>query len=290
MQIDRYGKESQIYIKCYKLVERLKKIYYQKLGKALNLSTPLTYNEKIQWSKLYDKDIRRTLYSDKLEVRKFVREKIGEEYLIPILGIWDDFLDINFNELPNKFVLKTNHGCGFNEIVTDKQQINIFKIMNKFKKWMEINFAFKEGLELQYKNITPKIFAEQYLENNNSDIYDYKVFCFNGKPTYIMFLSERKKRLKMKFFDTKWNELPMVYSYLRNDSTIKKPECLEELLRISEILSKDFNHVRCDFYITNDNKIKFGEMTFTSASGYCKWNDDKYDKLLGDFFKIEGSI
>ena len=151
--------------------EELKDWYKRRTKKELDLENPKTFNEKIQWLKLYDSTPIKTKLADKYLVREWVKEKIGEEYLVPLLGVWDKFDDIDFDKLPDKFVLKCNHGCGWNLIVTDKSKIDKVEAKKKFDKWMNTNFAFCNGLELHYKNIQPKIIAEEYLENNGGDLY-----------------------------------------------------------------------------------------------------------------------
>lgn len=263
------------------------KLWFEKVtGNKLNLDNPKTFNEKIQWLKLYDSTPLKTKLADKYLVREWVEEKIGSEYLIPLLGVWNEFDEIDFNKLPNSFVLKANHGCGWNIIVKDKSKFNIEEARKKFNNWMKLNFAFRVGLELQYMNIKPKIIAEKYLENGNEDLYDYKVFCFNGKAESIMFLSERKHGLKMAFYDLNWKKLPFVYSYPINKMNIPKPKNLDLLIKLSEKLAEGFAHVRVDFYILNDGSLKFEEMTFTSASGTCKWQPAEQNKIYGDLIKL----
>ena len=246
---------------------KLKHWYKHKTGNILNLINPRTYNEKIQWMKLYDSTSTKTKLADKYLVREWVKEKIGEEYLIPLLGVWDNFDDIDFDKLPNKFVLKCNHGCAYNIIVKNKDKLNKEKTRKKIEKWLKKDYGMR-GYELHYSNIPRKIIAEEYIENANSDLYDYKVWCFNGKAHYIQFLSERNtKGLKMAFYDRNWNKQNFAYSHPLDEKTVQKPKGLKILLELAEKLSKGFNHVRVDFYITNSGKIYFGEMTFTSCSG-----------------------
>ena len=262
--------------------KELKEWFHYTTGEKLSLEDPKTYNEKIQWLKLYDSTPLKTQLSDKYRVREWVKEKIGEEYLIPLLGVWDRFEEIDFDALPDKFVLKANHGCGWNIIVTDKAKFNKEEAKEKFDLWMNTNFAYSVGLELQYMNIEPKIIAEEYIENFDEDITDYKVFCFGGKADSIMMLTERKKGLKMSFYDLDWNQLPFTYSYPRNNELMPKPENLEQLVQLSETLAEGFAHVRVDFYIMNDGQIKFGEMTFTSGSGTCVWNPPEQNYIYGE--------
>ena len=266
--------------------KRLQKWYKKKTGKTLDIDNPKTYNEKIQWLKLYDSTTLKSELADKYKVREWVKEKIGEEYLIPLLGVWDSFDDIDFDKLPNKFVLKCNHGCGFNLIVKDKSKLDIKKAKKKVNKWLSKDYGYK-GCELHYLKIPKKIIAEEYIENTKGDLFDYKIWYFNGKAHYIQFLSERNtKGLKMAFYDRDWQKQNFVYSHPLDKKNIEKPKNLDLLLSLAEKLAKGFNHVRVDFYITNDGKIYFGEMTFTSCSGICKWKPQNTDFYFGNLFEL----
>lgn len=255
-------------------------------GLSFNIDHPKTFNEKIQWMKLHDSTPIKTRLADKYLVREWVKEKIGEKYLIPLIGVYDKFEDIDFDKLPNRFVMKCNHGCAYNIIVTDKNNFDIADAKAKINKWMRYNYAFR-GCELHYMNIPHKIIIEEYIENNGGDLYDYKFWCFNGKVKYIQFLSERYiDGLKMAFYDMKWKKQTFVYDHPLDKKTIKKPDNLNKMVRLAETLSKDFNHVRVDFYRLNDGTILFGEMTFSSASGSCCWNDEKYNRMFGKLIKL----
>ena len=263
----------------------LKKWYYEKKKEHLNLNNPKTFCQKIQWLKIYDINPLKTILADKFLVKKWVENKIGIEYIIPTIGVWDKFEDIDINLLPEKFVLKCNHGSGMNLIVNDKTKINFFKAKQKFNKWMNTNFDFINGLELEYKNISRKIIAEEYIENYNNDIFDYKLWCYNGECEYIMVLSDRKKKLKMTFYDKNWKILPYHYM-IKHKKPFKKPKNLKKLLYLGEILSKGFKFVRVDFYILNNDTIKFGEMTFHPYSGIQKWESKMTDEIIGEKIKI----
>ena len=263
----------------------LKLWYSKKTNKSLNLDNPKTYTEKIQWIKLYDIDYLKAYLTDKYLVREWIKKKIGEKYLIPLLGFWDQFKDIDFNNLPNKFVLKCNHGSNMNIIVLDKNKFNISEAKKKMDYWMKINYAFFYGLELQYKNIKKKIIAEEYIENNNNNINDYKIWCFDGKIEVIMVITERNKIKKYAFYDKNWNLLPFYYSNFQ-EKKIDRPKNLNELIKISEILSKGFRHVRTDFYILNNGTIKFGEMTFTPNSGIVNFSKEEYNEYFGNKIHI----
>ena len=265
----------------------LKDWYKKTTGETLNLENPQTFNEKIQWLKLYDSTPLKTRLADKYLVRDWVKEKIGEEYLIPLLGVWDNFDEIDFDKLPNQFVLKCNHGCGYNIIVNDKSKFNKEDARRKINNWMNEDFAFRCGLELHYSAIPRKIIAEKYIENSGNDLYDYKFWCFDGKVKYIQFLSERNTNgLKMAFYDKNWEKQDFVYSYPLDSKNIPRPDNLEIMVYLAEKLAEGFNHVRVDFYRLEDSKVYFGEMTFTSCSGVCKWIPATMDMEFGQLIEL----
>ena len=267
-----------------RLRQDLETWYKKATGNRLNLDNPKTFNEKIQWLKLYASTPLKTKLADKFLVRDWVKEKIGEKYLIPLLGVYDKFEDIDFSKLPDKFVIKCNHGCAYNIIVKDKSKLDLDDVKAKLDKWMSENFAFKWGFELQYRDIKPKIIIEKYIENKHSggDLYDYKFWCFNGKVEYIQFLSERNiDGLKSAFYDRKWRKQNFTTSATLDNKTIEKPDNLEEMIKLVETLSKEFNYVRTDLYRLDDGTIYFGEMTFTPASGVSKWTDNNINVYFG---------
>ena len=238
--------------------------------------------------KLNDTTPLKTLLVDKYAVRGWVKEKIGEQYLIPLLGAWDKFDDIDFNALPKKFALKCNHGSGYNVIVTDKSKLDLGLLRRRINTWMSEDYAFKSGFELQYSAIPRKIVAEKYIENNDRDLFDYKFWCFDGKVKYIQFLSERYTNAngaQMAFYDRGWNKLNFIVAHPLDDKTIKKPDNLESMIELAEKLSSGFNYVRVDFYDVN-NKIYFGEMTFTPDSGQGKWEPEEMNLTIGRMIKL----
>lgn len=264
----------------------LKAWYQTILGVKLNLKNPGTFNEKINWMKIYDKDDRKTKLADKYLVREYVKRKIGESYLIPLLGVWDSFEDIDFDELPHQFVLKCSHGCGWNVIVTDKSKLDIKETRRKFEYWMKTNYAFFWGFELQYRDIKPRILAEEYIENKDEDLYDYKFWCHDGKVDFIMYLSNRQNKLYMDNFSTEWELLPFTYDYPNSHKKIEKPDNLMKMIKIAEDLAEGFAFSRVDLYRLNDGCIKFGEITFTPASGVCHWTDENVNRELGKLIKL----
>lgn len=261
--------------------EEIQDMYYRKFFCYLNLKNPYTYNEKINWQKLYDKDEKKTYLADKYLVRAWIEKTIGRKYLTHLYGVWDDEKDIDFLQLPAKYVLKLNHGAGWN-IIVKGNEIDENSVRKKLSEWRKLNYAYY-ALEMHYKNIKPKIICEEYLENSDGDLYDYKVFCFHGEPKYVMFLAERLTNgLKMAFYDTEWRKQPFVYSYPMYEKEVPKPENLDEMLEMSRKLSKEFSHVRVDWYDLPKNRLVFGEMTFTSLAGFAEWKPDKYDCILGN--------
>ncbi len=271
-------------------------IYLYKMGKEMNLNHPVLFTEKIQWLMLYDNTPEKTELADKYLVRNWVRKQIGEEYLIPLLGVWDDFESIDFNILPESFVLKCNHGSGYNHIVKNKYKMNYKKIQKKFENWMKINFAFCVTLELQYAGIPRKIIAEKYIQQLDGNLFDYKVHCFMGEPRYIQVIGDRdltRHTGAQMVFDVMWNEQTWsLGDYPKFTRKIQRPGILEKMLNVSRKLSHSFVYVRIDFYII-ENKLKFGEMTFTPGGGIYRYNKDwsyEADRQLGDLINISKAI
>ena len=223
--------------------------------------------------------------ADKYLVREYVKKKIGEEYLIPLLGVYNEFEEINFDQLPNKFVIKCNHGSMFNIIVKDKSKLNLKFVKNKINKWLRTNYAFAYGLELHYRDIYSRIIIEKYMSDGNGDLRDYKITCFKGKPYLIWIDSDRFTKHKRNFYDLNWNQIHYKIGNCGNFPSPKKPKLLKKLLKLASILSKNFITARIDFYIINQ-RIYFSEITFTSYSGYGAITPRSFDLLLGSFIKL----
>ncbi len=257
--------------------------YYQRTGKHMDVAHPTTYNEKIQWLKLFDNSPLKTRLTDKYMVRKWISEKIGDKYLIPLLGVWSSFDEIDFDSLPDKFVLKTNHGSGWNLIVTDKATLNFSQAKSKFDYWMNRNYAFY-GLELQYMNIPRKIIAEKYLVELEQ-VYDYKFMCFNGEVKFIWVDTDRFTDHKRTLFTTDWEKMDKKIMYPSAEYDIPKPVNFERMLDIAKALSKGFIHVRVDLYNVN-GKIYFGEMTFSSESGTLTTEPKEFESEMGDWIEL----
>ena len=264
----------------------LKQWYASVMRKPLNLDVPRSFNEKIQWLKIYDSTPIKTRLADKYLVREWVKEKIGEKYLIPLLGVYDRFEDIDFNQLPGQFVIKCNHGCGYNIIVKDKSQFDRANAKLEVKGWMRENFAFKNGFELHYRDIKPKILIERYITNDGQNLYDYKFWCLNGEVKYIQFRDDSSSNLGMVFYDLNWERQPFYYDHPLYDQELAKPDNLDEMIRIAKTCCEGFPFVCVDLYRFNDGKIKFSKMEFTRSSGIGRWNAEKYNFILGKLIKL----
>lgn len=256
-----------------------------KLGERLNLEHPVTYNQKLQWLKLYNRNSEYTRLVDKYEVRKYISDIIGENYLIPLIGKWNTVDEIDFNSLPNQFVLKCTHDSGGIVICKDKSKLNISKAKKKLVKSMRHNFYWGQR-EWIYKDITPRIIAEKYMEDKETkELRDYKFFCFDGNVKALFIATDRDKDTRFDFFDLEFNHMPLVQYYPNATQEIKKPINFENMIKIAEILSKGIPHVRVDLYEIN-GKVYFGEMTFYHFSGWKKFNPRYYDDLFGGWLNL----
>lgn len=265
----------------------LKLMYRAKIGSKLNLIAPKTFNEKLQWLKLYDRNPKYTQLVDKCEAKKQVANIIGEEYIVPTLGVWDKFDDINFDDLPNQFVLKCTHDSGGVYIVLDKGKMDKEECKRKLEAHLQKNFYYSVR-EWPYKNIKPRIIAEKLLVDNEIEIKDYKMMCFNGNCKCSFVCSERfsEEGLKVTFFDREWNVMPFERHYPKSNVPIEKPKQYEKMLRLAEELAQDIPFVRVDFYEVKD-KIYFGEMTFYPGSGFEEFEPVEWDLRLGSWIDIE---
>ena len=267
----------------------LKINYKVMLGKKLNLDNPKTYNEKLQWLKLHDRKDDYTKLVDKYEVKDYISKKIGEEYIIPTLEVYDKFDEINFNELPDQFVIKCTHDSGGLVICKDKAKLDKEAARRKINKCLKRNF-YCRGREWPYKNVKPRIIVEKYMEGfDGDDLVDYKFFCFNGKPDVILACSERFSGggLKETWFDANWNLLPIIEGGHGIDAKVRRPKELEKMKNLAAKIAKGKAFVRVDFYEV-EGKVYFGEITFFPCSGYERFDPEDWDRKLGD--KIDLSI
>lgn len=266
----------------------LRKKYFLKLGKKLNLNKPITFNEKMQWLKLYDRKPEYTNMVDKYEVRKYITETIGKEYLIPIIGVYDKFEQINFDKLPNQFVIKCTHDSGSTIICKDKRNFDVNVAKKKIKSCQKINFYLK-GREWPYKNVKHRIIIEKYMKNDdNGELKDYKFMCFNGKVKCSFVCSNRynDEGMKIDFYDLDWNKMSFQRHYPNSEEQITKPKNYELMIKLAEKLSNNIPFVRVDFYEIN-GKIYFGELTFFPGSGFEEFTPEKYDEILGQWINLE---
>lgn len=262
--------------------------FLSEMGYKLNLKSPQTFNEKLQWLKLYDRNPEYTKMVDKYEVREYIKEKIGEEYLIPLIGVYDKFDDIDFDKLSNQFVIKCNHDSGGLIICKDKNRLDIETARKKINRSLKTNYYYS-GREWPYKNVKSKILIEKYMEDSNkSDLIDYKLFCFNGIPKIVLVCSERFSSSNMceTWFDMNWKLIDMTESGHRVDSTISKPKQLKKMVELSKKLSKNIPFIRVDWYEIGD-KLYFGELTFYPASGFEKFEPKEWNKKIGDMLSID---
>lgn len=261
--------------------------YFRRVGKILHLKNPKTFNEKLQWLKLHDRKPMYTMIVDKYAVREYITEKLGEKYIVPMLGVWDRFEDIDFDALPDRFVLKCTHDSGGIVIVRDKSQMNMEEAREKITESMARNYYYA-GREWPYKNVPPRIIAEEYIEDSCGELADYKVHCFNGAPRMILVCRDRftETGLTQDFFSEKWEHLPIRRPTAPNSAVeIPRPEHLDEMLRLSARLAKDFPFVRIDFYEV-DGKVYFSEITFYPAGGMAKFVPEEWDETLGSWLTL----
>lgn len=266
----------------------LELLFKKNTGYALNLEQPRTFNEKLQWLKLYN---RNPLYSnlvDKYEVRKYVTEKIGSQYLNTIYGVYKNFEEINFKELPDQFVLKPTHTSGDYFICKNKNMINYKKLKSDVDRWMERNY-FQLHREWPYKNAEPRIISEKLLiQENSEELRDYRLFCFNGEPKFIAvdFSITDKNKTRRNLYDLNWDLMDATISYPRElEIEVEQPEKLDELIEISRKLAKGIPHARIDFYIIK-NQIIFGEITFFHQAGMGTIKPHSFDLQMGEWINI----
>lgn len=275
--------------------EYITKQYKNRTGKELDLKNPKTFNEKIQWLKLnYHNEIMHDCV-DKYEVRKIVQSKIGEEVLIKNYGIWDKFEDINFNELPDEFILKLTNGSSFNYICTKKTKKEIRKMRRRFKMWLKVDY-YKYGKEWAYKGVKNRIICEELLKpSSGNPPEDYRFFCFNGKVfcfsvDYDSVVNGIKNsNYKRNIYDRDGNKIDAIIEYKNKEGiTEEKNNYIDKMIEYAETLSKGFPHARIDFYCF-DGKIYFGEITFYHSSGYQNFKPDSFELMLGENLELFNS-
>ncbi len=268
-------------------------------GRKLNLNDPQTFNEKLQWLKLYNADFFNPLYTkltDKIQAKDIIASKIGEQYIIPTIGVWDCFDDIDFDSLPNEFVLKTNHDSGSVIVVKNKNELDKATAKTKFKKSMKVNFYWY-GREPQYRDIKPQIFAEKFISNNSDEelmsnqkcgnLEEYKIFCFNGKAKMILVCKGKAHGAGRTndYCDLDLNRFPFTSLNPNSEGELERPKQMDKMIELAEKLAEGIPQVRVDLYLCNDN-IYFGELTFYHNSGLAVINPQEWDIKLGSWIEL----
>lgn len=266
----------------------LRRYFRAAMGKELDLEHPQTFNEKLQWLKLHDRKPEYTKMVDKIEAKKYVASILGEEYIIPTLGVWDSPDEIDFDALPEQFVLKCNHNSGLGMcICRDKSALDIPKVRRELRKGLRENY-YLHGREWVYKDVKPRILAEQFMKSDVGGLTDYKVHCFNGEPKLILVCKDRftKNGLTENFFTSDWKPLNIRRpTHPNSPNGITKPTELPEMRLLAQKLSKNTPFLRADFYIIG-HKVYFSELTFYPASGFEKFVPEAWDYTLGSWIKL----
>lgn len=264
----------------------LKIMFWAHMGKRLNLKKPITYNEKLQWLKLHDRQSQYVMMADKYAVREHIAQVLGTEYLIPLLGVWENPDDIDFDALPQQFVLKCNHNSGTGMyICKDKSKMNIEQVKKELCKGLRQDYHLC-GREWVYKNIKRRIIAEKFMvDETGVDLTDYKVMCFNGEPKIIQIHRGRFSEHCVDWYNTKWELLDVCLGTPMSGVKTEKLPFLDEMLEFSQKLAAGIPHVRVDWYYVN-GQLYFGELTFFNASGFVPFEPEKWDEILGGYIDL----
>lgn len=261
--------------------------YYLKMRKRLNWNNPETFNEKLQWLKIYDRKEIYTTMVDKYAVKEYVASQIGEAYIIPTLGVWDSFDEIDFDSLPDQFVLKCTHDSGGLAICRDKSAFDKASAKKKIERSLKCNYYYGSR-EWPYKNVKPRIIAEEFLSNlDGKETVEYKIFCFNGTAKMVLVCKGQAhgSGRTNDFCDLELNRFPFTSLNPNSEEKLVKPEQLSEIIGVAEKLAKDIPQVRVDTYLTN-GKVYFGEMTFFHNAGFCKIEPEEWDYELGRWIQL----
>lgn len=263
-------------------------MYYRYFHKWPNIEKPKTYNEKIQWLKLHDRNKLYNIMADKYRVKEYVAKKIGSQYVVPLLAVWENVEEMDISTLPKSFVLKCNNGHGV-IVCRDKENFNLEVAKQSLDRQMRTNL-FWHGREWVYRDIPSCIIAEEFIGGEKDYLTDYKVMCFDGKAEFIQVLSERgvdngKFVTKVDFYDKNWNKTTISQEAGPTEYILKKPAFFEEMISLSETLAEGITNVRVDWYYEN-NQLLFGEMTFYDGSGFVPFNNPEDDAYIGSFIQL----
>lgn len=285
--------QNKVVIDRYKLIVDdaafLKKQFYYKLGYELDLDNPRTFNEKLQWLKIHDRNPEYTKLVDKYEFKNHIEKVLGKEFVIPTLGVWDRVEDIEWDKLPKQFVLKCTHDSGSVIICRDKSSFDVKKASEQLKNAMNRNFYWILR-EWPYKDVVPRILAEEFLESKEGELTDYKFFAFDGQVKSMFIATDRENKLeetKFDFFDRDFKHLDLINGHPNAYQVPEKPSAYEKMITLTERLTKGIPHVRVDFYEVN-GKIYFGEFTFSHWSGVVPFEPYKWDEIWGEWIKLPG--
>ena len=263
-------------------------MFYKHFRRFIDFNDPKTFSEKIQWLKLYDRKPVYSVMVDKYEAKKYAAGIIGKQYIIPTLGVWDHVSEIEWDRLPNQFVLKCTHDSGSIVICKDKSTFDRKAAVTILKKGMTRN-GFWYGREWPYKNVRPRIIAEQYMEDcDTRELRDYKFFTFDGTAKAVFIATERQNKYKettFDFYDMNFEHLPFTNGHPNAAVPLKKPECFSEMISLAEKLSAGIPHLRVDFYVVN-GRIYFGELTFSHWSGFKPFVPQEWDTIFGSWINL----
>lgn len=262
-------------------------LFPKMVGYKLNLENPQSFNEKLQWLKLYDRNPRYTKLVDKYEVKKIVADCIGAQYVIPTIAVWNKTSNIDFESLPQQFVLKATHDSGSTIVCKDKDNFNKREAVKKLKCALKNNFYYA-GREWPYKNVKPRIIAEKFIGNpKDDDLIDYKLMCFNGRVMCSFVCSDRYfgSGLKVTFYNNDWEKMPFERHYPSSEKEIYKPNNFKKMMELAEQLSIGIPFVRIDFYEVN-GIIYFGEYTFYPGGGTEEFTPLEWDYKLGSWIRL----
>ncbi|MEQ8237152.1 MAG: ATP-grasp fold amidoligase family protein [Syntrophomonadaceae bacterium] len=260
--------------------------YHLEMGKKLDLKEPHTLSEKVQWLKLNDRNPMYVHLMDKYEVRHYIRSEVGEQYLIPLIGLYNTVDEIPFDDLPGQFVIKCTHDSGSAVFKNAANKISAREIMTHLAKALKENYYYQHR-EWGYKDIRPRIICEQLIHTkDNNQPRDYKFFCFDGEPRFLVVVTDRATGAMMNFYDLEWNVLPVTQHYPPINYVLDPPGNFDTMIAIAKKLSQGFRHMRVDLYLDAEENIFVGELTFYHFAGIVKFEPEEYDEYFGRFFHL----
>ncbi len=266
----------------------MERLFRKRVGYPLNLENPRTFNEKLQWLKLHDRNPLHTKMVDKYEAKKYVADIIGEEYIIPTLGVWNHFDEIDFNQLPERFVLKCTHDSGSIVICRDKKRLDKKAAKKILERGLRYNYYYSGGFEWPYKNVKPRIIAEKFMvDESGADLPDYKLMCFGGKVKCSFTCTGRNTAsgLHVTFYDRNWQKMPFARHYPVEEIPMPKPRNYEKMVELAELLATPLKFARIDFYDIG-GRVYFGEITFFPGNGIEEFTPVEWDKKIGDWVEV----